>query len=306
MKEWDVVVIGGGPAGLNAALVLGRSLRQTMIIDAGTPRNNVTQSSHGFLTRDGINPRDFREIAVNQLKTYHTITKQKDVVIDVSKQNGSFKIKTQTGAVFLSKKVIVATGQIEEIPEIKGLREVFGTSVFVCPYCDGWERKGEQLAVFGSGENILHFAALISNWSKDLVVFTNGRPMNIKDKEELNYHHIKVVEGPILECKSKNGKLQSVQVQQQPELFYCTGGFIMGTGKKESFPLPENLGVAKNEHGEYETDGHGETSVAGLYVIGDAKHSFTGLVCAAGEGYEAGVKINQALVDEEWAQGGSI
>ncbi|RSL31078.1 NAD(P)/FAD-dependent oxidoreductase [Salibacterium salarium] len=301
MKIWDVIVIGGGPAGLNAALVLGRSLRKTVIIDAETPRNNVTLSSHGFLTRDGEKPQRFRDIAVAQLKKYKTIAKTKDIVKTIIKQNNLFLIKTERGHIFQSKKVIVATGRIEELPDVKGLHNVFGTSVFVCPYCDGWEHKDEPLAVFGSGKAIVHFTSLISNWSHDVVVFTNGETIKRADKKELINHQIKVVEAPILECQSKEGKLQSVRVEGQEESIYRTAGFIMGTGKKESFPLPESLGIKRNERGEYETDAHGETTVAGLYVIGDAKHSFTGLVCAAGEGYEAGVKINQALVNERWA-----
>ncbi|MDQ0298958.1 thioredoxin reductase [Salibacterium salarium] len=300
MKIWDVIVIGGGPAGLNAALVLGRSLRKTVIIDAETPRNNVTLFSHGFLTRDGEKPQRFRNIAVAQLKKYKTIAKTKDIVKTITKQNDLFFIETKSNHIFQSKKVIVATGRVEELPDIKGLQDVFGTSVFVCPYCDGWEHKDEPLAVFGSGKTIVHFTSLISNWSRDVVVFTNGETLKRADKQELIDHHIKVVESPILECQSKEGKLQSIRVEQK-ESICRTAGFIMGTGKKESFPLPESLGIKRNERGEYETDAHGETTVEGLYVIGDAKHSFTGLVCAAGEGYEAGVKINQALVNEQWA-----
>ncbi|MFZ4450317.1 NAD(P)/FAD-dependent oxidoreductase [Salibacterium aidingense] len=299
MMRRDVAVIGGGPAGLSAALVLGRALRDTILIDAQAPRNMVTASSHGFLTRDGISPFTFRRIANEELTAYETVETWKNTVRDIEKTPDGFTIDVESGKQIFSKKVILATGKKERLPSIQGFRDVFGKSVFVCPYCDGWERRGEPLAVFGSGEKVVAYASLVRNWSSDLVVFTNGEHLPRETRRELERRHIKVVEDAIAACYSVHGRLQSVQVENKGSITR-TGGFIMGTGTEQSFELPPGLGASMNERNEYETDAHGRTNINGLYAIGDASHSFTGLVCAAGEGYEAAVHLNKTMIEEEW------
>jgi thioredoxin reductase len=301
-KRFDVIVIGGGAAGLSAALVLGRSKRNVLIVDADEPRNRVTRESHGFLSRDGITPLDFKKISLEQLKKYPNILYKKDRVEDVEKVDTSFKVMTVEGAVYTSQKIIFATGMRDNLPSIKGLKEVYGTSVFPCPYCDGWERKDEPLAVFGNEEWLMHYVKMIYHWSSDLMVFTNG-PANLTDgeKQELHEHHVQLIETPIIEIQSLDGQLQKIVVETG-EAFERTGGFLMDTGETQANLLPSKLGVEFNEMGGYKTSEIGETTIKGLYTIGDAKNVFSGLIKAASEGYELGATINSEMVMESWAE----
>ncbi|PWA11232.1 NAD(P)/FAD-dependent oxidoreductase [Pueribacillus theae] len=297
----DVVIIGGGPGGLSAALVLGRSRRNVTVIDADHPRNAVVNETHGFLSRDGINPKELKNRSMLDLEKYDNTTMIKDEVVGLKKQNNTFIVTTKTGAVFYSKKVVVATGVVDDLPDIQGLREVYGTSVFHCPYCDGWERKDEPLAVFGSGEKLEDFTKLIYNISKEMIVFTNGAEENNNElKQALKRRSIPIVETPIKQLQSRDGQLEAI-VTIDGRTFHRTGGFLAETGEKQAFCIPENLGVTLNKWGGYETGDHGLTNVEGLYVIGDAKNMFTGLIGSAAEGYEVGVAINHELAMEDWA-----
>ncbi|OES45328.1 NAD(P)/FAD-dependent oxidoreductase [Domibacillus iocasae] len=299
----DVVIAGGGPGGLNAALVLGRSLKKVMLIDEAKPRNAVTLKSHGFLTRDGISPTVIREIAREQLKAYKNVTVMEDVIEDVERNNDLFITKTRNGQTVMSKKIIFATGMKDHLPSIPGLQSVYGKTVFHCPYCDGWERKNQPIALFGNGAALLPFVKLIFNWSKDLIVFTNG-PASIQDEEkrQLAHHKINLVETPIAELQSNNGNLEKV-ILQSGESFHRKGGFISSTYERQGSMIPARLGVPLNDKGEYETHEHGETNLEGLFIIGDAKNTFTSLVGAASQGYEAAVKINSQFAAENWEAG---
>ncbi|WP_046175731.1 NAD(P)/FAD-dependent oxidoreductase [Domibacillus indicus] len=299
----DVVIAGGGPGGLNAALVLGRSLKKVMVIDEAHPRNEVTIKSHGFLTRDGISPTALRQIAHEELKTYKSVTVVKDVVEDVERHNGFFITKTKNGKIVKSQKMIFATGMKDHLPAIPGLDLVYGKTVFHCPYCDGWERKNEPLALFGSGAALLPFVKLIFNWSKDLIVFTNG-PAHIgtEEKQQLDQHGIQLVETPVSGLQSTDGKLEKVLLETG-ETFNRTGGFLASTGERQGSAIPARLGVPVNDRNEYETGSHGQTNINGLFIIGDAKNTFTSLIGAASQGYEAAVKINGDFAAENWDKG---
>ncbi|MEK4030038.1 NAD(P)/FAD-dependent oxidoreductase [Pseudobacillus sp. FSL P4-0506] len=296
----DVAILGGGPGGLSAALVLGRSLKKVIVIDEGKPRNQVTVKAHGFLTRDGVSPSEIREAAHEQMKAYPNVQIWKDVVESINKNNGVFVIKTKKGNTVLSRKVIAAMGMKDHLPDIPGIKEVYGKTLFHCPYCDGWERKNESLAVIGNGKALMPFIKIIYNWSKDLIVFTNGEA-NISDeeKQQLVQHHIQLKESPIRAITSSNGKMERL-ILENGESIPRKGGFMTTTGEKQASMIPATLGVPLNEKGEYETDEHGQTNVKGLFVIGDAKNTFTSLIGAASQGYEAGVIINNEFAEEEW------
>lgn len=297
---WDVVIIGGGASGLSAALVLGRSRRKVLVIDAQEARNQVTRSSHGFLTRDGISPGEFKQISVDQLKSYPNVVYRKDRAVDVKKEDSLFKVATEMGSDVLSKRVIFATGMKEELPDIRGLQEVYGTSVFPCPYCDGWERREEPLAIFGNEEWLMSYIKLICNWSQDVMIFTNG-PAKItkEEKRELMERNIPLIETPIECLQSTDGRLEKV-ITATGDALERSGGFLMDTGATQASRLPAKLGIGLGEMGEYHTQEGGESSVKGMYIIGDAKNTFSGLMKAASEGYEVGASINHELVLEEW------
>lgn len=147
----DAVIIGGGPAGLNAALMLGRARKRTIVIDAGRPRNAVTREAHGFLTRDGIAPFELRRIAIEQLGAYPSVSHLEDTVVSVTGEDGAFLLETASGLKISSRKLLFAAGMKDRRLDIPGLSEVYGKSAFVCPYCDGWELRDQPLAVISRG-----------------------------------------------------------------------------------------------------------------------------------------------------------
>jgi thioredoxin reductase len=170
----DCAIIGGGPAGLNAALILGRARRNVLLFDNDKPRNAVTQESHGFITRDGIKPKEFREIAHKELSRYASVLYLKREVTSVIK-NKMFELVTSEREKYYSKTIIISTGLKDILPIIENISDFYGTSLFHCPYCDGWELRDKPLVVI-IGEQVqgFHFIQTIFNWSKDLVVLTNG------------------------------------------------------------------------------------------------------------------------------------
>ncbi|MDP5276648.1 NAD(P)/FAD-dependent oxidoreductase [Chengkuizengella axinellae] len=300
VQTFEVIVIGGGAAGLSASLILGRSRRKVFIIDANEPRNKVTRESHGFLSRDGIQPLEFKKICIEQLKKYPNIQYKRDRVEYVEKDGSIFRVHTLEGDVYISKKIIFATGMHDALPSIKGLKDVYGKSVYPCPYCDGWERKDEPLAVFGNGDWLMDYVKMIYHWSPDLMVFTNGpTKLSNEQKHELLEHDVRLVETPIEELQSSDGELEKVVVSTGIE-YKRSGGFLMDTGEIQASSIPSRLGIEMNEMGGYITNNIGETNIKGVYVIGDAKNAFSGLIKAASEGYELGAKMNAEMIFETW------
>lgn len=162
----DCVVIGGGPAGLNAALVLGRARRIVTVFDEGKPANAVTHESHGFITRDGVNPNDFRTIAHQEIGKYPSVNIQHTQVTGVSRRDSAFEVTTGKGDVYLARNILLATGLKAILPTIDGIHDYFGKSLFTCPYCDGWELRDKRLVVISEEQDAFHMAQLVRNWSK--------------------------------------------------------------------------------------------------------------------------------------------
>src|ERR1051325_6140674 len=172
--EFDVIIVGAGPAGLSAALVLGRCRRRVLICDSGHPRNAASHALHGYLTRDGIPPAAFLEIGLEQLQQYETVRLQRSAVVEARRLDNLFEITLNSGQRLASRKLLLATGVIDELPQINGLQDFYGTSVFHCPYCDGWEMRDQPLAVYGRGENGAGLALELKLWSQQLVLCTDG------------------------------------------------------------------------------------------------------------------------------------
>lgn len=299
----DVIVVGGGPAGMNAALVFGRALMSTVIVNEEKPRNLVTQASHGFLTRDGFHPSEFLQVAKEQLEQYETVVYQKGVVEQVDKTETGFNVTTNDGTTYHTKRIVFATGYKDNLSKIglNGIEKVYGKTVYPCPFCDGWERRNEPLALFGKDEGVEHFAKTISNWTNDLIIFTNGeKPIGNEAKAILKKNNIKVVEEEIIELLSEDGNLKEVQLADG-ERIKRTGGFLFSCGEKQSTDIPAKLGVEYGEWGGiYQTNDWGKSKVEGLYIIGDAKNNFTGVIGAAAEGSRVAEMITQEIIEERW------
>ena len=171
---YDVIVVGAGPAGLSAALVLGRCRRRVLVCDTGRPRNAASQRMHGYLTRDGIPPREFLRIAREQLEQYDTVELRDAEVVAAECVDGRFSVTLPDDERLVARKLLIATGVVDHVPEIPGFHELYGRSVFHCPYYDGWEVRDRPLAVYGRGARGFGLSLELTGWSRDLVLCTDG------------------------------------------------------------------------------------------------------------------------------------
>ncbi|WP_191559332.1 NAD(P)/FAD-dependent oxidoreductase [Metabacillus idriensis] len=297
----DCATIGGGPAGLNAALVLGRARRNVILFDNVQPRNSVTQESNGFITRDGVSPREFRDLAHQDIRKYPSVQIKNVKIAEVQRESGSiFKLITQEGKSYLSRKIIIATGLKESLPNVRGIRDYYGKSIFSCPYCDGWELREQPLVLISENKNASHMAKVIYQWSKDLVVCTNGNKIiSETEAKVLKRKGIRIKEELISNVSGSDGKLEKVVFEGGTELNRA-GGFVT-----TEFELPNDLahslGCEMNKNGGIIADALGRTNVEGVYAAGDV--SIAGpsqVIIAAGEGTRAAMGVNSDLTMEEF------
>ncbi|MDM5225932.1 NAD(P)/FAD-dependent oxidoreductase [Cytobacillus sp. NJ13] len=296
----DCVIIGGGPSGLNASLVLGRARKKVILFDENKPRNAVTHESHGFITRDGIKPSEFKRIAREDLMNYPGITMENQRVIDIKKENDAFMIRAEDGRCLRSKKVLLATGLRDEFPAIEGIHQFYGKTLFSCPFCDGWELRDRPLVLISEDNRAFHMAKMISNWSKDLVVCTNGNLIfSEEQKEILIMKQIKVFDDEIDAFEGESGRLAKIKFRNGNEIFRA-GGFVT-TGLTQASPFAEVLGCKMNNMGGIETDTLGRTNIKGVYASGDNSIlAPSQLIIAASAGSKAAMGIVHDLVNEEF------
>ncbi|MBY0011889.1 NAD(P)/FAD-dependent oxidoreductase [Paenibacillus typhae] len=295
----DVVIIGGGPAGLNAALVLGRARKSVIVIDDLQPRNIVTRETHGFLTRDGVSPREFRKAAHEELEAYPSVSRVSDTAAAVTKNEDDFEITTVSGAMYSSKKLLFAVGKKDLPLSVDGLAEVYGTSAFVCPYCDGWELRDKKLILIVDGTHALHLAKVISGWTKDYSICTNGpAELTDEDRGELTRHGVLVHEPAIRTIESEAGMVQQVVLEDGTRL-PCEGIFFAPKLTSGS-DLPQALGCEMTETGSILTDEYGKTNISGVFSAGDAASEKYQAIAAAASGALTAIMINGELNGEAW------
>ncbi|MGE7922422.1 NAD(P)/FAD-dependent oxidoreductase [Viridibacillus arvi] len=301
MTIFDCIIIGAGPAGLSASLTLGRARRNIAIFDNGTNRNRVTQESHGFITRDGIRPQEFKEIGLNELKNYPSISYFQKTITEIIKDssNERFIAKTEDGQEFVAEKVILAAG-IQEVFSFQNVREYYGKSLFSCPYCDGWELRDKPLVVMADNEaHIIHLAKLVYNWSKDLIVLTNGVELSKDGASILQKHNIKVNTKPIKKFIGDDGYLQKIEFVSG-ETISRSGGFVVPSFYRPN-QFVEQLGCNVQENGVVETDGSGRTSQKNVYIAGETEKSGpSSLMFAAADGSKAAFSVNIDLTTERF------
>ncbi len=296
MNKYDCMIIGGGPAGLSAALTLGRARRKVVLFDNGTNRNRVTQESHGFLTRDGIKPQEFKNIARKDIKSYPSISIMDQTVIEITKddKSGLFLVYTSENNSYVSEKILLATGIQEEfaLPQI---RQYYGKSLFSCPYCDGWELRDKPLAILAENEeHISHMTKLVFNWSQDLIVFTNGHQLSEKVQNDFEHKKIKVYTDAIKDLHGDDGNLYSLELETGEDILR-TGGFVVPSFYRPN-KFAKQLNCQVDENGTIKTDGAGRTTAAGLYVAGETeKGGPSSLMIAAAEGFKAASSINMDI-----------
>ncbi|WP_028608463.1 NAD(P)/FAD-dependent oxidoreductase [Paenibacillus harenae] len=296
----DCAIIGGGPAGLNAALVLGRSRRVVILFDNNRPRNAVTRHSHGFITRDGIEPREFRRLAHENLASYPSVTVKPDRVVAITPGQPGFMLRTGNGVIYRSRTVILAAGLKETLPQVPGISGYYGKSLFSCPYCDGWELRDKPLAVISESAHAFHSAKIIYNWSKDILVCTNGaNSLGADQIRQLARKGIRVNPKRIQALVGENGMLSRIAFADGEEV-RREGGFISPLWEQGA-AFGEALGCAMTQAGGFVTDDYGRTSVNGIYAAGDSSLiAPSQLVIAAGEGSKAAIGVNTDLTNQDF------
>lgn len=295
---YDVVVVGGGPAGLSAALILGRCSRRVLVCDDGQPRNAASQAMHGFLTRDGLPPAEFLRIAREQLRPYDTVELRQVTAVDARCEAGTFVTTLATGETVHSRKLLIATGVRDNLPDVDGMRELYGRSVFHCPYCDGWEVRNQPLAVYGRDERGYGLALELTAWSRDILLCTDGAAgFDAAQRERLSNNGIGVREERVVRLEGSEGVLERIVFETgdpapRRALFFTTG-------QQQRSPLATRLGCELNDKGTVRTGKYETTHLTGLYVAGDASRAVQWVVVAAAEGAEAAFAINTDLIRED-------
>lgn len=294
-KHVDICIIGGGPAGMSAALVAGRSLLDTVVINAEAPRNDATGVSHGFITRDGTSPMELLDAGKDDLAKYDTVSYRRGTVTGCRTAETGVALELANGNRLTADRVVIAVGRRDNLSdlELPGIENVYGESVYPCPFCDGYEHRSEKVAVFG-GADVEQFAGLLQNWSPDIMAFTNGTTLDETVQSRMERRGVDVETDPVANLRSNDGQLEAIELETGARIEReC--GFISTDCSVPATDFQEQLGVetTTNEWGKtvYDTDEHGQTSNPAVYAIGDARTGFSGVVNAASEGYKCMVQI---------------
>lgn len=296
--RFDAIIVGGGPAGLSAALLLGRCRRSVALIDDGRPRNAVSAHAHGFFTREGTPPLELLRIGREQLAPFDVMI-FKATALDVQTKREGFSVTLSTRKVVTGRKLLLATGLKDELPPVDGIEAFYGKSVFHCPYCDGWEMRDLPLAAYGQGQEGAEFAMGLKVWSDDVILCTNGvRRMPAAAKAALDRHGIRVHVEPIARLEGRKGMLERIvfdhgAVEERRALF-----FHASTAQRS--PLAAQLGLDFNLRGAVRTGTFESTKLPGVYVAGDASKDVTLISVAVAEGTKAAFAINRALRMEDF------
>lgn len=297
--EFEVIIIGGSYAGLQAGMTLGRALRKVLIIDSGIPCNAQTPHSHNFLTRDGETPAAIAKIALEQLKTYTTVQVLHGKAVLGEKTNHGFSVTTEAGDKFTSKKLIIASGVKDIMPEIPGVAACWGISVIHCPYCHGYEVANQPTGILGNGEGGFETAKLIQHWTKDLTLLTNGPiTMTAEMVAQIKRKNIHIIETPVKAIIHDKGQLSAVELtdgtQVSLKAVYARLPFI------QHCDIPAQLGCELTEAGHIKVADFGKTSVEGVYAAGDNCSMMRGVANAVSAGLAAAAFVNRELIWEEF------
>jgi thioredoxin reductase len=297
MNEYDVAVVGGGAAGLSAALVLARARRAVVVIDAGAPRNAPAAHMQGFLSRDGLPPAELLAAGREEVAGYggHLVS---GTVTDVTlTDDGGFEISLADGQALSARRVLVTTGLRDELPDLPGVRERWGRDLLHCPYCHGHEVRDQRLGVLGGNPDAVPHALLIRQWATDVVFFTHTGELSADEREQLVARAIGVVDGPVAGLVVERDRLHGVELEDgrvvDRDAVFIRPAFT------PNGDLLAGLGCATHDNGWVVADQTGRTTVLGVWVAGNAVNPRAQVITAAGEGSAAAIAINADLVDED-------
>jgi len=293
MRDFDVVVVGGGAAGLSAALVLVRARRMVVVVDAGAPRNAPAAHMHGFLTRDGMPPRELLAAGRAEVSSYGGRLID-DTVVGVEP---GFHVRLASGSQLQARRVLVATGLRDELPEIPSVRERWGRDLLHCPYCHGWEVRDQPLGVLGGTPEAVQHTLLVRQWSPDVTLFPHTDVLSPEQREQLSARDIRVVEGMVARLVVDDDQLQGVELGDGT-VIPRTAVFVRPRFVPNA-DLLTGLGCAVDEHGWVVHDPAGRTTVAGVWVAGNAVDPRAQVITAAGQGSAAAIALNADLVNKD-------
>lgn len=297
---WDVVIVGAGAAGLSAALVLGRACRKVLICDKGTPRNWASKQMHSFVSRDGIDPSEFRAIARKQLARYKQVTFHAGKVTGArALREQGFRVTIEATAPVRCRKLLLATGVVDHLPAIEGIEDFFGVSVFQCPYCHGWETRGAPIAVYGRRQRGFEMARAMTAWTDDIVLCTDG-PSSLSSaaKSQLQRNGIQVRTSRIVRLQGRRGQLESIVFRDGTTL--ARTALFFDTPSTEQSNLARSLGCEFSAKGGIKCGEHEASSVPGVFVAGNITRDVQLAIVAAAEGAKAAFGINRALTREDF------
>ena len=294
---WDCIIVGGGPAGLSAALTLGRARRRVLVIDCGTPRNHRSAAMHGYLTRDGVPPAEFLRLARDELTPYESVEWCDDEAAAAEPTAGGFRVLAG-GAWLEGRTLLLATGVVDDVPVLEGIERFYGRTVHHCPYCDGWEHRDSPIAVYGCTEAAARYALAMKVWSEDVVLCTDGYPgMAPELGAELAAGGVPVYPQKIVRLEGEGDRLRRIVFEDGSTL--ARTGLFFCTGQRQRSGLAASLGCHFTEAGAVATGDSEATDVPGLFVAGDASRDAQLVIVAAAEGALAAVAINTLLTSRD-------
>ena len=292
----DVIVIGGGAAGLSAALVLSRAQRSVVVVDDDQPRNAPAAHLHGYLSRDGMPPPELLAVGRSEVTGYGGTTLP-GTVTSLEHTSSGFQALLTDGTRLASRRLLVATGLVDELPHVPGLRSRFGRDVLHCPYCHGFEVRDRQVGVLGGMPNSLAQVQLVRQWAGDVVLFTNGSSLTADQREQLVARAVGVVDGLVTGIDVQSDRLSGVVVDGlglvRRDALFVAPTFVPNSN------LLTALGCHRDDDGGVLVDSTGLTSVPGVWAAGNAVNPRAQLITAAAEGSAAAIALNNDLVAED-------
>ncbi|MEZ0107238.1 thioredoxin reductase [Catenulispora sp. EB89] len=296
-QDYDVVIVGGGAAGLSAALMLGRARRSVLVVDARAPRNAKAGHMHGYLSRDGMPPLELLEHGRDEVLSYGGVIVT-DYAEKAEQTADGFRVTLASGCVATGRQLLVTTGLTDVLPDVPGLAELWAGDVHVCPYCHGWEVRDTPLATLATGPMSTHHTLLIRQWSADLVYFLNGHPLEDADRAKLTARGVRIEERPVRRLVAEDDRLTAIELADGA-LVPREAVFLVPRFEPNS-TLLDALGCEKDaETGWLKTGPAGRTSVPGVWAAGNVADPTTGVIAAAGAATATAAQINAALVEAD-------
>jgi thioredoxin reductase len=301
VKNYDVAIVGAGPAGLSAALILGRSRRRVIVFDHNQPRNYAARAVHGYLGLDGIQPQRFRCQGASQCKAYGVTFVEGEVTggrYEVVDNRSTFWLEAQPNIAIQARKVLLATGVVDHLPDLPGFHDFYGTTIHHCPYCDGWEHRDKRLVAYGKSASAAKLAIRLLSWSKQVTCCTDGVNLPSSEFERLRNYGIPYQPGKIARLKGTENTLEEIQLADGDPVQVDALFFSAGQGQRTS--LPSLFGCECDTKGLVVIKGKQGSGVRGLFLAGDADGDVQFAIVAAAEGAIAATAINSELDEDDY------